>query len=192
MPKVKKLHCLEGARRRPKKPDAEQSAQIPSSGLNLLQALNACQDAELLSRIECRQRLAQEVDEQYEYKLFVGEGKQAQKRCAEYMRIQHDIFENLCEDLEELMRRVRLRKDILLLTQMQLAEPQARIVEDAKPAMPTVKHVGKGERAKENSDENAMLRTVMSTFLKMEGAGQVKFRGAPEKEKEPSAHGETK
>src|ERR1035438_6808546 len=130
MPKAKKLHSLEGARRRPKKPNSEQSSQIPSSGLNLLQALNACQDAELLSRIEYYQRLAQEVDEHYEYKLFVGEGKQAKKRCAEYMRIQHEISEDLYEDIEELMRRVRLRNDILLLTQMQTAEPQARIFED--------------------------------------------------------------
>jgi len=90
------------------------------------------------------------------------------------------------------MRRARLRTDISLLTQVQVTESQARLVGQVKPTMPAAKHVGKGGPANENSDENAMLRTVMSTFLEMEKAGQVKFRGAPEKEKEPSAHRETK
>jgi hypothetical protein len=126
MPKVKKLHSPEGTRRRAKKLNTEQSAQIASSGLNLLQALSGCQDAELLSRIECHERLAQKVDEYYEYTLLVGEGKRVQKRCAEYIGIQHDISENLCEDIEELMRRMRLRKDILLLTEMTIAATKRR------------------------------------------------------------------
>ena len=72
MPNEKKLQSLEGARHRPKEPDVEQSTQIASSDLNLLfQELSDCEDAELMSRIEGHQRLAQEVDQHYEYKLLV-------------------------------------------------------------------------------------------------------------------------
>lgn len=178
MPKAKNLHSLEGARRRPKKPNSEQSSQIPSSGVNLFQALNAGLDAELLSRIEYYQRLAQEVDEHYGYKVLAGQGKQAEKRWAEYTRTQHEIFEHVCEDVNELMCRVRGRSDILLLTQMQTAEPQARIFEKTKSTMQSGKHAGKGTPANDSSDEDAMLRTLMSTVVKEVKAGNVTFRGA--------------
>jgi hypothetical protein len=177
MPKAKNLHSLEGARRRPKKPNSEQSSQIPSSGLNLLQALNAGLDAELLSRIEYYQRLAQEVDEHYGYKALVGQGKQAEKRWAEYMRTQQEIFEHVCEDVNELMCRVRGRNDILLLTQIQTAEPQARIFEKTKSTMQSGKHADKGTPAKDSSDEDA-LRILMSTVVEEIKAGNVTFRGA--------------
>ena len=178
MPKAKKFHSMEGARHRPKKPNSEQFSQIPSSGLNLLQALNAGLDAELMSRIEYYQRLAQEVDEHYEYKLFVGEGKQAIKRCAEYMRTRHEIFEHLSETVNELMCRVRGRSDISLLTQIQTAEPQARIFENRTSTMQSGKHAGKGTPANDSSDEDAILRTLMSTVVKEVKAGNVTFRGA--------------
>ena len=177
MPKVKKLHSLQGARRRPKKPDFEQSSQVPDSGLNLLQALNAGLDAELLSRIEYYQQLAQKVDKHYEYKLFVGEGKQAEKRCAEYMRTQHEISEHVYENVNELICRVRKRNDILLLTQMQTAESQARTFEETKPTMQSDKHAGEGTPANNSSDEEA-LRILMSTVVEAVKAGNVKFRGA--------------
>lgn len=104
---AKKSHYVDGARRRPNKQTAEPSPQIPSADLNVVQTLNTLLDAELLSRIESQVRLAREVDEYYEYKLLVGKGKQAMKRCAEYMRAQDQILSHLCEDINESMCRAR-------------------------------------------------------------------------------------
>lgn len=175
MPKAKNLHSLEGARRRPKKPNSEQSSQILSSGLTL-QELNAALDAKLLSRIEYYQRLAQQVDEHYGYGVLVGEGKLAEKRWAEYMRTQQEILEHVCEDVNELMCRVRGRNDILRLTQMQTAEPQARILEDRKSKMQSGKQACEGTPANDSSYEDT-LRILMGTVVKEVKAGNVTFRG---------------
>jgi hypothetical protein len=192
MPKPKKLHSAEGARRRLKKPNSEQAPQIPSTSLDLLEALNSGQDGDLPSRIEYHQRMEQEVDKYYEYQLFVGEGKQAIKRAHEYMRIQHEIFERMSEDFQELLCRRQLRNDIVLLTQMQVAEPHARIVENPKGTMAAMKHVSKGEGANENSDEDARMRLVMSTLLESFKAGKGTFKNAPERDKDPSVRGDKK
>ena len=62
-----------------------------SSGIEtLIEMLATYQDAEVRSRIHHQQRLAQAVDEYYDYKLFVGKGKQAEKRANEYMETQQE------------------------------------------------------------------------------------------------------
>jgi hypothetical protein len=99
-----------------------------SSGMEtLIEKLATYQDAEVWSRIRHQRRLAQAVDEYYEYKLFVGKGKQAMKRCNEYMETQQEISEHLCELVRELRCRDRVGNDILFLTRMQTDNPQARI-----------------------------------------------------------------
>ena len=126
MPKLKPC-SQEGAKYLPTKLNSKQSRK-PTRGPDLLRGPSAWQAAELLSRIDHYQRLAQEVDEHYEGKLFVGKGKQAikqaMKRCADYMQAQHEIFEHLREDVNELMFRMLMRDDILLLTKMQTAGAQ--------------------------------------------------------------------
>jgi hypothetical protein len=178
MSEAKKSHKVDGARRRPKKQIAEQSPQIPSKDLNLLQTLSAPLDAELLSRIECLQRLAQEVDEYYEYKLLAGEGKQAKKRCAEYMRAQNQILSHLVEGTNELMCRARVRNDILLMTQMQTADPQARVLEETKSTRPGGQDTVKSAQPNEVSD--TVLRNIMSTFIEKVKLSDVKVKASDE------------
>lgn len=103
------------------------------------------------------------------------------KRCAECMRAQDQILSHLCEDINELMCRARVRTDILLMTQMQTAEPQARVLEETKPTMSGDLNPGKSAMANDNSDENRLLRTVMSTFLQNVELDEVTFKATHER-----------
>jgi len=189
MPKLKPC-SQEGAKYLPTKLNSKQSRK-PTRGPDLLRGPSAWQAAELLSRIDHYQRLAQEVDEHYEGKLFVGKGKQAikqaMKRCADYMQAQHEIFEHLREDVNELMFRMLMRDDILLLTKMQTAGAQARIVEATRSTIQSGKQAGNGVPTADGSAADVILERIMSTFLAKVKAGGVKFKGTPETDKQTTA-----
>ena len=103
-----------------------------------------------------------------------------QKRCTSTWGIQHDISENLCEDIEELMRRMRLRKDILLLTEMTIAATKRR--------------AGRGEPANGDSQDptnNSMLKLLCASLAdkaityKMPHP-ELNIPGVPDEEKQAS------
>lgn len=127
MPSAKDSHSPRAASSRKKEPGGQQLPQMSSGIQTLIEKLAAHQDADVWSRIHHQQRLAQAVDEFYDYKLFVGKGKQAEKRANEYMDRQHGISEHLSQLINELRCRQRVRNDILQLTRMQTDNPGARI-----------------------------------------------------------------
>ena len=131
-------HAKKSILPRPDAPGSKDSnhQQFAQSFTTLKKALEIAghQDAELLSRLDYYRKLAQEVDEYYEYNVFVGRGKRAIKRAFEYMSIQQGINDCICDDIHELTCRQRVRDDILLLTRMVTKDPLARIAKtNTKP-----------------------------------------------------------
>ena len=168
------------AKPRKKEPGSEQISQMSSDMQTLIEKLVAYQDADLWSRIDYHQRLAREVDEYYEYKLFDGQGEQAIKRCHEYMDTQHGISECLYEDISELMCRERVRNDIWLLTRMQTEDPKTRIFAGTKSEARATEPGGKAMPHHHISD--AVLRNIMSSFLEADRRGEIKLKDTPKED----------
>ena len=196
MPSAKDSSSPRAASSRKKEPGGEQLPQMSSGIQTLINKLAIHQDADLRSRIESNQRLAQAVDEYYDYKLFDGKGKQAMKRCHEYMDIQNGISECLYELTNELMCRVRVRNDIALLTRMQTEDPNARIFAGTKSETHESERDGKAMPHDHISDRNAVLRNIMSSFLEktklVKPEAQAQSEAAPDEENQPTQGNETK
>jgi hypothetical protein len=176
IPHATNPHSRRAAKHRTKEPNDERLSQMSSSIQVLAEIADICKDADVWSRIDENQRLAREVDEYYEHKLFVGEGKQAMKRCHEYMDMQLGISESLYEDINELTCRERIRNDIWLLTRMQTEDPKARIFAGTKSETRATERGGKAMPHDHISDQNAVLRNIMSSFLEAERRGRIKLK----------------